>query len=177
MKIKGNRHEASPKRLADQPQAETGNRKIRFLVVFYCLMPLAFSLLLLGCGKKGNPRAPELAVPVPIRDLRAQAEGRGIALTWSRPTRYADGRELRDLAGFVIFRKELSRSCPECPVPYRERVAVNVEDQEKFMKKKEFRFVDRELTPQTIYRYRVFARLMDDSLSDPSNEVEVSWRP
>jgi len=130
-----------------------------------------------GCGKKGDPRAPELAIPEPIRDLRAQADGKGIALTWSRPTRYVDGKDLRDLAGFLIFRKEISRSCPECPVPYRQRITVNVEDQEKFIKKKQFRFIDQELTPQTVYRYRVFSRLMDDSLSEPSNEVEVSWRP
>ncbi len=134
-------------------------------------------LSLSACGKKGDPRAPELAVPETIKDLKVQAEGRGIALTWSRPARYVDGKDLRDLAGFVIFRKELSKTCPECPVPYRERTTVNVEDQEKFIKKRQFRFVDQELKPQTIYRYRVFSRLMDDSLSDPSNEVEVAWRP
>ena len=89
-------------------------------------------LSLSACGKKGDPRAPELAVPETIKDLKVQAEGRGIALTWSRPARYVDGKDLRDLAGFVIFRKELSKTCPECPVPYRERTTVNVEDQEKF---------------------------------------------
>ena len=129
-----------------------------------------------GCGKKGQPRAPELAVAETIKDLRARAEGKGIALTWTRPTQYVGGKEMHDLAGFVIFRKELSKSCPECPVPYRERAAVNVEDQQKFMKKKQFGFVDQELQPQTIYRYRVFSKLMDDSLSDPSNEVEVVWK-
>jgi hypothetical protein len=54
---------------------------------------------------------------------------------------------------------------------------VNIEDQEKFIKKRQFRFVDQELKPQTTYRYRVFSQLTDGSLSDPSNEVEVSWRP
>ena len=165
MRIKGVRREAG------------GVRKTRVPFIYCCLLPLAFSLLLWGCGKKGDPRAPELAMPETIRDLKGQAEGRGIALTWSRPMRYVDGKELRDLAGFVIFRKELSKSCPDCPVPYRERATVNVEDQEKFIKKKQFRFVDQELTPQTTYRYRIFSRLMDDSLSDPSNEVEVAWKP
>ena len=144
----------------------------------FAIFILIFSLAsLVGCGKKGDPRAPELAMPETIRDLKAQADGRGIALTWSRPMQYIDGKELRDLAGFVIFRKELSKSCPDCPAPYRERATVNVEDQEKFMKKKQFRFVDQELTSQTTYRYRVFSRLMDDSLSDPSNDVEAGWKP
>lgn len=146
------------------------------LLVFNFLL-FSFALSLAGCGKKGDPRAPELAMPETIRDLKTRAEGRGVALTWSRPMKYVDGKELRDLAGFVIFRKEISKTCPDCPVPYRERATVNVEDQEKFMKKKQFRFVDQELTPQTTYRYRVFSRLMDDSLSDPSNEGEVIWSP
>ncbi|MBI2987165.1 MAG: hypothetical protein HYY45_10410 [Deltaproteobacteria bacterium] len=132
---------------------------------------------LVGCGKKGDPRAPELATPETIRDLKAQAQAGGISLTWSRPVRYVDGKEIRDLAGFVIFRKEISKACPDCPVPYRQLSTVNVEDQEKFIKKKQFRLVDQELTPQTTYRYRVFSRLLDDSLSDPSNEAEVAWRP
>lgn len=162
MKITGNRRKA------------LGNSKIRTLLpIAYCLLALAFS----ACGKKGDPRAPELALPETIRDLRVQTDGKGVALTWSRPMHYADGKELKDLAGFVIFRKEISNICPDCPAPYRERVTVNVEDQEKFIKKKQFRYVDQELTAQTIYRYRVFSRLMDDSLSDPSNEAEVAWKP
>jgi len=136
----------------------------------------AAALAIVACGKKGDPRAPELAVPQTIKDLRARPESAGVSLTWSRPMQYQDGKELRDLASFVIFRKELSQTCPECPTPYRERATVNVEDQEKFMKKKQFRFVDQELKPQTVYRYRVFTKLMDESLSDPSNEVEVTWK-
>ncbi len=165
MKINGNRHEA------------TGKRKIHFQFIFYCLLPLACSLLLSACGKKGDPRAPELAVPETIGDLRAQADGNGIALTWTRPTRYVDGKELRDLAGFVLFRKEIAKTCPDCPVPYRERTTVNVEDQEKFIKKRQYRFIDQELKPETIYRFRVSSLLMDGSLSNPSNEVEIPWRP
>lgn len=154
-------------------QKVKGKKEIPFLLLlfYFCLALFA------ACGKKGDPRAPELAAPERIGDLKAQADGRGIVLTWSRPTRYIDGKELRDLAGFVIFRKGLPRGCPECPAPYRERTSVDVEDQEKFIKKRQFRFVDQELAPQTIYRYRISSKLTDGSLSDPSNEVEVSWRP
>ena len=156
------------------------DRGWRIAIIYLLSSILGLVLVLvagIGCGKKGDPRAPELAMPETIRDLKAQAVAGGVSLTWSRPMQYVDGKELRDLAGFVIFRKEISKSCPDCPVPYRERAIVNVEDQEKFIKKKQFRFVDQELAPQTSYRYRVFSRLMDDSLSDPSNEAEVAWKP
>ena len=154
-------------------QKTKDKKEIHFLLLifYFCLALFA------ACGKKGDPRAPELATPEVIKDLRAEAGAGGVALTWSRPTRFIDGREIRDLAGFVIFRKELPANCPDCPSPYRERSAVNVEDQEKFAKTKRFRFVDQELAPKTVYRYRVFSKLMDGSLSDPSNEAGIIWRP
>jgi hypothetical protein len=137
----------------------------------------AFAFSAAACGKKGSPRAPELSIPAAIRDLSAEAREAAIQLSWSRPTRYVDGRELRDLAAFVVFRREVPAACPDCPVPYRELATVVVDDQEKFIKKRRFAFVDREVKPRAVYRYRVFSRLGDGGLSEPSNEVEIAWRP
>jgi hypothetical protein len=130
-----------------------------------------------ACGKKGAPRAPELATPEPITDLKAEVQPKAVTLTWSRPTKYVDGQELRDLAGFVIFRKDVATSCPTCPAPYRELASLGVEDQERFVKKKRFAFADQELSRDRIYSYRVFSQLRDGSLSEPSNEAQVVWRP
>src|SRR5207344_1106640 len=127
-----------------------------------------------ACGRKGEPRAPELATPKLITNLTARSTAAGVALSWNRPTEYVDGSELKDLASFVIFRKEISQSCLDCPVPYRELTTVNVEDREKFVRLKQYRFDDREVRVNTIYRYRVASQLSDGSLSGPSNEVEIS---
>lgn len=127
-----------------------------------------------ACGKKGEPRAPELATPKLITNLAARSTADGVALTWNRPTEYVDGSELKDLASFVIFRKEISQSCVDCPVPYRQLTTVNVEDREKFVRQKQYRFDDREVRSNTIYRYRVASQLFDGSLSGPSNEVEIT---
>ena len=134
-------------------------------------------LLFIGCGKKGEPRAPELAMPQLIKNLTAKPDRNGIVLSWSRPTEYVDGRSLTDLTGFVIFRKDLLPTCPECPVPYRPLAAVNVEDREKFVKQKQYRFIDENAQAQMIYRYRVSSQLKDGSLSNPSNEVEATRGP
>jgi hypothetical protein len=155
-------------------QQVIGHRDIGTLL-FTVLCLVFFSVT--GCGKKGDPRAPELATPQTIKNLSAKPGRTGVVLTWSRPTQYVDGQELTDLAAFVIFRKELTPSCPGCPVPYRQLTTVNVEDQERFVKKKQYRFIDQQVTPQAIYRYRVFSQLTDGSLSDPSNEVEVTRIP
>ncbi len=133
-------------------------------------------LLIFGssCGKKGEPRAPELVAPKTITNLAARAGPGNVILTWSRPTEYVDGKELKDLSSFVIFRKEVSQGCPDCPVPYRPLTTVYVEDREKFAKQKQYRFDDQEVRPNSIYRYRVSSQLLDGSLSAPSNEVEIT---
>ena len=136
-------------------------------------------LLLAGsaCGKKGDPRAPELATPEVIKNLSAKPDRTGIVLTWSRPTQYVDGSEIKDLAAFVIFRKDLSPSCLDCPVPYRPLTTVMVEDREKFVKQKQYRFIDEQAQAKTVYRYRIASQLTDGSLSAPSNEVEITRGP
>ena len=143
---------------------------MKTLLLFAVMLALAG----VGCGKKGNPIAPEAAAPKTIANLTARTSPSGVILTWSRPTEYVDGSTLKDLASFVIFRKEVSSSCPDCPVPYRQLTTVNVEDRQRFSQQKQYRYDDQEVRPQAIYRYRVSSQLLDGSLSAPSNEVEIT---
>ena len=145
-------------------------KRIAILAVF-------LAALSAGCGKKGDPRAPELATPKVITNLSATSGPNGVILTWSRPTEFVDGRPIKDLTSFVIFRKEVAPTCPDCLVPYRPLTTVSVEDREKFVKQKQYRFVDEEAQPKAIYRYRVSSQLSDGSLSEPSNEVEITRGP
>jgi len=143
------------------------------------LVLAVFLLVIMGsaCGKKGDPHAPELVTPETITNLTAQQERAGISLTWSRPARYVGGGDVKDLVSFVIFRKEISQSCRDCPVPYRPLTTVNVEDRERFVKQKQYRFIDEQVQANAIYRYRVSSQLIDGSLSAPSNEVEIVRGP
>ena len=139
-------------------------------------MVFALMLAALGaaCGKKGDPRAPELVAPKTITNLTVRSGPNGNILTWRRPTEYVDGTTLKDLASFVIFRKEVPLNCPDCPVPYRQLAIVNVEDRDKFVQQKQYRYDDQEVRSKDIYRYRVSSQLLDGSLSAPSNEVEIA---
>jgi len=130
------------------------------------LMPV---LLFSGCGKKGDPRAPELATPRVIENLQATAGLKGVALTWTRPTEYVDGSDLKDLTGFAIFRKDILPTCLDCPVAYKPLTTVDVEDREKFVKQKQYRYVDETTQQKMTYRYRVSSQLKDGSLGEPSN--------
>jgi len=143
------------------------------------MKPLLIVVLLIAamtsaCGKKSDLRAPELAAPKPINNLSARPAPDGVTLTWNRPTEYIDGNEIKDLASFVIFRKEIAPNCLDCPVPYRQLQIVNVDELEKFVKQKQYRYDDQEVRANAVYRYRVSAQLFDGSLSAPSNEVEIT---
>lgn len=46
---------------------------------------LAALVLLLGCGRKGPPLPPRPVLPAAVADLRAEAEGDAVVLTWARP--------------------------------------------------------------------------------------------
>ena len=61
------------------------------------LMLLGIALSTSACGKKGDPRAPELATPKVIQNLSVRTGPTGVTLMWSRPTEYVDGKELKDL--------------------------------------------------------------------------------
>ncbi|HEX9787668.1 MAG TPA: hypothetical protein VGB09_06555 [Candidatus Binatia bacterium] len=140
----------------------------------FFVFALMLGMLGAACGKKGDPRAPELATPKTITNLTVRSGPAGNILTWSRPTEYVDGTTLKDLASFVIFRKEVPQHCPDCPVPYRQLTTVNVEDRGMFAQQKQYRYDDQEVRPKAIYRYRVASQLLDGSLSAPSNEIEIA---
>lgn len=145
--------------------------------------PLPFVLCLLlvlvmvvGCGRKGPPRAADLVEPVAISDLTLVLGDRSVRLGWSHPRTARDGRPLTDLAGFVVYRKSTPADCPDCNVAYGERAMVSVEDEGRFFKQSEYKFTDTELQTGRVYRYRVRVLLSDGSLSRPSNEVSIEWQ-
>ena len=146
---------------------------MKLFLILACVMALGAG----ACGKKGDPRAPELATPRPITNLTAKPDRSGVVLTWARPSEYVDGKSLTDLTAFVIYRKDLSPACPDCPVPYRPLTTINVEDREKFVQKRQYRFIDENVQSNTIYRYRISSQLKDGSLGAPSNEVEITRGP
>jgi hypothetical protein len=132
------------------------------LVALVAVMPLA-------CGRKAPPLAPEDVLPSPITDLTATNVADGIQLAWSRPTRYADGKRMTDLGGFVI-----SRSEGEPPgSPLRRLADLQVTDRDRFRQLKRFRYVDGETTVGVHYRYQVVSYTTDLYFSATSNIVSV----
>ncbi len=105
-----------------------------------------------SCGIRTDPRPPEATMPERPANFSALIENDEVRLRWSRPTESTDGRDLYDLAGFVIERGDDGEEfavIAEVPVNDRNRVRPqNI-------------FKWRDLDPvagRSFYRVRAFTR-------------------
>jgi hypothetical protein len=123
-----------------------------------------------GCGRKTDIRAPELVAPRAVGQLALTTEPGGVGLRWTRPTQYADGSEMEDLAGFVIERHALGNR-------FEEVARVPVTDRGRFQKAKRFAWVDSRVEPGIVYHYRIVAFTSDGYYSAPSDVAAITWKP
>ena len=65
---------------------------------------LLLCLIFPACGRRGAPLPPKATSPAAPSDVRAEARGNAILISWIRPTRNEDGSPLRDLQEFRILR-------------------------------------------------------------------------
>jgi hypothetical protein len=128
---------------------------------------LAAALAIAGCGVKERPLPPDAVRPERILDLKAGADKDGIRLSWGRPDRYATGRTMRDLAGFVILRAEGDAR----PTTLAE---IPVSDRERFQKERRFDYVDSATLIGHTYRYQVVSTTDDGYRSNGSNAVKFT---
>ncbi|QWV96967.1 fibronectin type III domain-containing protein [Geomonas nitrogeniifigens] len=92
---------------------------------------LAASLALLpGCGKRGQLIPPEALVPAPIATLAAAQKGGELQVSWSGPGKQEKGGKLEDLAGFLLYRRDVlppAQDCEECPNAYKQLALVDLD--------------------------------------------------
>ncbi|HTY55327.1 MAG TPA: hypothetical protein VMB26_09005 [Candidatus Binataceae bacterium] len=119
-----------------------------------------------GCGIKTKPRAPEDVRPEQIVDLRATSVADGIQLAWTRPDRYQNHDQMRDLSDFLVLRGTGNQPM----------VAVGklpVTDQQRFQQQHHMLLVDRDAKLNQHYRYQIISETSDGYQSLPSNEAAL----
>jgi hypothetical protein len=82
----------------------------------FLAVALAAMLLMISCGKKGDPVPPSAAPPAAVDDLKADVDGSRVRLTWTRPA---------TAAGVSVYRSKVridGPSCDGCPILF-ERIA------------------------------------------------------
>jgi hypothetical protein len=119
-----------------------------------------------GCGNKEDPRPPEFVRPQRIDDLQATPTQSGIRLTWTRPTKTADGSTMPDLDGFVV-----SRAIATSPIDaadFETIATIHLDDRERFAKVRRMTYDDLRVTAGETYLYRVVAFTLDGYVGGPS---------
>ena len=128
--------------------------------------------LLVACGLKGDPVAPELVQPLPVERLSAAATSDGVALRWRRPTHYSGGGRMRDLVRFEIERA----GGDVAQEPFTLAGVLTLTDQQRFQQVRTLEWTDTLAAPNAEYWYRVIAVTRDGYRSPPSEPVFVRTR-
>lgn len=131
--------------------------------------------LLAGCGKKGPLVPPEALVPAPIASLAVAQKGGELQVSWSGPGKQEGGGKLENLAGFLLFRRDVlppGEDCEECPGAYSQLAKVDLELPEKVRRAGGlWIYDDFELQKGRTYQYKVRSFSKDGAQSKDSNKV------
>lgn len=131
------------------------------------LVALAVSLLAVACGRKSDPRPPELTVPRSPEPVVASNVAAGIRVQWRRPDEYVDGARFDDLSQFIVY-----RACEAAPD--FERIAeIPVSDRDRFRRQRGFDLVDHDPALGVACRYRVFAIAGDGQPSEAAESATI----
>jgi hypothetical protein len=127
-------------------------------------------LALASCGRKTEVKPPQLVAPHTVTEVSLTTLADGVAVRFSRPTKYVDGTDMEDLGGFVVQRSRNNEQ-------FEEVGRVPVTDRGRFEKEKRFEYVDHRVMSGTTYHYRIVAFTTDEYYSAPSGAATITWEP
>lgn len=143
-------------------------RSIPLRIIFI----IALVSLVSACGRRSDPKPPEVTAPKPVRFLTAKGDVNAVSLSWQAPEENAHGDPLIDLAGFVIHRAEFD----EDKTPrYKKIGEVEIErnaetDAPNYTAKTIFNFRDTNVTPGVRYQYLI-APINDDDVEGEAPQI------
>ncbi len=100
-------------------------------MVALLLLLVGSSLLWIGCGKKGPPRAPQRPLPVAVKDLEYTVRNDIVELNWTVPGK-AQNRSAAPPVAVKVFRSRLSAEeagCENCPIRFAKSVDIPIQSQ------------------------------------------------
>lgn len=146
---------------------------------FLCGVLLVAAAFLSGCGKKGVLVPPEALVPAPITNLAAAQKGDRIEVSWSAPGKQEGGAPLRDLGGFLLFRRPVlppGEDCEECLSAYALLQRVDLEFPQGARQAGQlWIYSDRDLNRGMTYQYKVRSFTTQGAEGKDSNKVRRTF--
>ncbi|MBN8549474.1 MAG: hypothetical protein J0M12_09180 [Deltaproteobacteria bacterium] len=163
-----------------------------------CLFVVAVVLSLPACGRVGPPLPPEMLTPDEVQELKVTGTQEGVSFAWSAPREDQRGKELRDLEGYRIYRKKISRPADILDKSIEfDRVTdiadihlIELEKERDLLRAAgrpshrarvdksltEFSYVDKGVTAGSTYVYKVVGMNQGGLDSDSFKLVKVLWR-
>lgn len=147
----------------------------RFRGMLHGLVLVLLFWPLSGCGKRGALVPPEALVPAPVTDLALAQKGGRIQVSWSAPSRQEGGEPLRDLAGFLLFRRVVlppAEDCEECPGAYSQLARIGLDYPERARRAGNlWLYDDFDLRAGRVYQYKLRSFTADGAQSRDSNRA------
>ncbi|MFH1078709.1 MAG: hypothetical protein V1766_00365 [Pseudomonadota bacterium] len=147
-------------------------RKRDWLLTLAAILGLTLTIPVQGCGLKADPAPGRIQPLSPLIDLRVQQEAGGIFIQWRMP------EQPRAMTRFKLIRSEVGTdgaSCPGCP-PDEARIADLAIGEAKLVMVEAgiFGYLDTDVKPDRLYRYRVIGCDRTGSCSEPSASAALS---
>ena len=142
----------------------------RTVVAVRTLAVVALVSMLAACGLRTPVRPPEDTAPVVPGAVTATTSSQETVVRWKRAERSADGLRLDDLAAFIVERRASETE------PWTRVATIDVVDQEKIRRRKDFSW--RDPSPARGASYRVLAVTADGQEGPPTEPaVESAIEP
>ncbi|NLF24630.1 MAG: hypothetical protein GX589_03115 [Deltaproteobacteria bacterium] len=141
--------------------------------VFACIFLVTF----LGCGRYGPPLPPEEFSPRAVQDLKVVPGLQGVDFAWSAPSSDRRGKELKEIEGYRVYRKEIVKrsdilddsvsfelltSIPDSHLEVLEDLRIEARKQGQIGRKVtlddhllDFKYSDQTVVPGVTYLYKI----------------------
>ena len=138
---------------------------------------LILILSLAACGRYVQPLVPEVLAPKAPRALDVKGVENGVSFTWASPNEDRRGKELKDMEGYDVYRKEIKERgdetdpdvefikltfIPDSSVEVRERMRQEARDAGRVGRRLQapdsftrFAYLDKDVLQGSTYLYKI----------------------
>lgn len=143
----------------------------------YLFSLIIASILLSGCGRKGQLIPPEALIPAPIEDLAVTQRGESFLVSWTIPDRDEGGGPVKELYNFRVFKRIVlppDEDCESCTDAYQVLREIYPDYLRDTRRAGDRLFItDQGVTTGTSYQYKVISYLKDGTPSHDSNKFRL----
>jgi len=142
----------------------------KHLEISAVLLACLLSVMIISCGKKGDPIPRQQIKLQMINNLRGEITKEGVLLSWTLPEKAKSNKMVKILRSMAIPGED----CPGCPQKF---VLLTEKDEASLQSSMKepglYRYLDRDIDTGRNYGYRVVWCISSGTCSPESNTTEI----